>query len=90
MVCVIYKDGPQEINEYEISTISRLTCNNDIIGSSSVYVQGGTIRVIDGPLLGMEGLIQSIDKRKGRVKVVLNLLGESRTVELSVAMVQTA
>jgi transcriptional antiterminator NusG len=38
----------------------------------------------------MEGYIKSIDKRKGRVKVVLNLMGEQRTVELSIRMVQTA
>lgn len=83
-------DGPQEINEYEIEIIGMLTANNEVIGSSRVFIQGGDVVVIDGPLLGLEGYIQAIDKRKGRVKVVLNLMGEPRTVELSVAMVQSA
>ncbi|MBC8062935.1 MAG: antiterminator LoaP [Clostridiaceae bacterium] len=83
-------NGPQEIREHEIELISRLTYNNEIIGRSNIYVQGGQIIVIDGPLLGLEGYIQTIDKRKGRVKVLLNLMGEPRTVELSVEMVQTA
>jgi len=82
--------GPQEISEHEIEIISRLTANNEIIERSSVYIQGGEVMVIDGPLLGLEGYIQSIDKRKGRVKVIFNLMGEPRAVELSVEMVQSA
>lgn len=83
-------DGPQEINELEIELIGRLTATNEIIGSSSIFIQGGDVVVIDGPLLGLEGYIQALDKRKGRVKVVLNLMGEPRTVELCVTMVQPA
>jgi transcriptional antiterminator NusG len=46
--------------------------------------------VIDGPLLGMDGLIEKIDKRKQRVKVRLQFLGEPRLVDLCVSMVQQA
>jgi len=83
-------DGPQEIAEHEIGIISRLTSDSDIIGRSSVYVEDKKVVVIDGPLLGLDGYITAIDKRKGRVKVVLNLMGEPRTVELSVTMLQSA
>jgi transcriptional antiterminator NusG len=81
-------DGFQEISEDEIGIIDRLTTNNEIIGRSSVYVLGGQVGVIAGPLLGLEGYIRAIDKRKGRVKVNFNLMGEPRTVELSVEMVK--
>jgi transcriptional antiterminator NusG len=84
------KNGPLEIHEFEIRIISRLTADNEIIGISNVYFEGGRVRVIDGPLLGLEGQILSIDRRKGRVKLVLNLMGEARPVELSVIMVQLA
>lgn len=83
-------EGPQEIKKQEIDIISRLIYNDEIIGYSSIYLQGGRVTVIDGPLLGLEGYIQAIDKRKGRVKVLLNLMGESRAVDLSVKMIQTA
>jgi transcriptional antiterminator NusG len=82
--------GLLEINEHEISLINRMICNNDIIGCSNIYIDGSTILVIDGPLLGMEGYIVSIDKRKGRAKVRLNLMGEARIVELSIAIIQAA
>jgi transcription termination/antitermination protein NusG len=83
-------DGLLEISEYEISLINRMICNNDVIGCSNIYVEGSTVIVIDGPLLGMEGYIVSIDKRKGRAKVRLNLMGEARIVELSISIVQAA
>ncbi len=84
------KDGPLQIHKSEIEVISRLTCDCEIIGYSRVYVTGEKVMVIDGPLYGMEGSIKSIDKRKGRVKVLLNLMNEQRLVELSVALVQSA
>lgn len=81
-------DGPQEIDEQEIKVIKDLISQNELIGFSSIYVNDGRIIVSEGPLLGLEGYIKALDKRKGRVKVMLNLLGETRVVELSVSMVQ--
>jgi transcriptional antiterminator NusG len=83
-------DGPQEIYANEIKIISILTADSEIIESSNICVEGGKVVVVDGPLLGLDGYIKAIDKRKGRVKVVLNLMGEPRTVELSVALLQPA
>ncbi len=84
------KDGPQEIHASEIEIIRILTADNEIIESSNICIEGGRVVVVDGPLLGLDGYIRAIDKRKGRVKVVLDLMGEPRTVELSVALVQPA
>lgn len=84
------RSGILEIRDPEINVISRLICDNEIIGLSKVHIDNGRVIVVDGPLLGMDGLIESIDKRKGRVKVRLNFIGESRVVELSVSMIQPA
>lgn len=84
------KSGLLHIDEEEIRIISRLICNNEIIEPSSVFIDGRRVAVIDGPLLGLEGLIESVDKRKGRVKVRLSFIGEPRLVELSVSMLQPA
>lgn len=84
------KNSPLEISSQEISIIKRLIIDNETIGSSSIYLENKRVVVIDGPLLGLEGYIESVDKRKGRAKVRLNLMGEPRLVELSVQMVQSA
>lgn len=81
---------PLEICNDEIYVISRLMCNGEIIGASTLYKSGEKIVVIDGPLVGLEGLIESVDARKGRAKVRLNFIGESRLVDLGVKMIQTA
>lgn len=84
------KSGLLQIEHNEISVISRLICNDETIEPSDIFIENGRVIVIDGPLLGMEGFIQSIDKRKSRVKVRLNFIGEARLVELSVNMLQAA
>lgn len=83
------KGKPVEISWYEMDVITRLICDNEIIGCSRIQLENQKIVVIDGPLLGLDGYIESIDKRKGRAKVRLNLMGEPRMVELSIAMVQS-
>jgi transcription termination/antitermination protein NusG len=84
------KHGLLRIEEHEISILSRLICNHEIIETSHAFLAGGRIVVTDGPLLGMEGFIESIDTRKGRAKVRLNFIGEPRVVDLSISLVQSA
>ena len=81
---------PTRIEPYEMEVINKLICNDETIGFSSVLVENGRVVVVDGPLVSLEGQIQSIDRRKGRAKVILNFMGEPRTVELGVSVLQPA
>lgn len=83
------KSKPVEISWYEMEIIKRLICYNEVIGCSRIQFENQKVVVIDGPLLGLDGYIESIDKRKGRAKVRLNLMGEPRAVELSIEMVES-
>ena len=54
----------------------------EIIGKSTVTVdENQRIRVLHGPLEGLEGMIVKIDKRKQRAKVRLDLYHESFLVD---------
>ncbi len=54
-----------------------------VAGSSRVYFnEESRIMVIDGPLLGLEGKIVKVDKRKGRAKIKLDLYGDSFSIDL--------
>jgi transcriptional antiterminator NusG len=88
----ILKDshGLYRIYPEEIRIINKLMCNGDIIGSSIAFKQGDKVIVTKGPLLGLEGLITTVDSRKGRAKVKLSFLGDERTVDLSISFVETA
>ncbi len=83
-------NGLYRIEPDEIRVISRLMTEGELIGTSTAFQQGDSIEVIEGPLLGMEGLIQSIDRRKGRAKVNISFLGDIRTVDLDIRVLTTA
>lgn len=72
----------------EIQILSRLMCNSEVIGISEVLIENGLVRVVDGPLLNMEGIIQGINHRKGRARVILEFLGQERIVELGVSVLK--
>jgi len=79
-----------KIDPNEIDMIGRLTYDDETIGFSDVLIENGHITVVDGPLVSLEGFIVSINRRKGRARVQLNFLGEQRTVELGVSILQPA
>lgn len=96
-----FKDIPEIIrmlrNEDEILTVSenelkilRILINNsdNNIGISALYRDRDNIRIISGPLLGLEGQIIKINFRKGRAKVNLNFMNEVRIVELGIELVE--
>ncbi len=74
------------IDNREMAVLSKLICNNEEIGFSSVLLENGRVRVIDGPLFSLEGIILSVDRRKERAKVKLSFLGEERTVDLGISV----
>ncbi len=88
----VLKDNydPLEIPEQDIRVIKKLMGDGEIIEHSRVLLESGKVTVVDGPLLGLEGLIHSIDKRKGRAKVELTFAGEPRLVDLSIFIIQPA
>jgi len=59
----------------------------DVIGKSAVTLdENQRIRVLEGPLVGLEGLIVKIDKRKQRAKVRLDLYKESFLVDFGLEL----
>jgi transcriptional antiterminator NusG len=56
---------------------------------SKVYFdENDKIVVKEGPLLGLEGRIVKVDRRKGRAKIRLDLYGDTFTVDLSFVMIE--
>lgn len=78
------------VQPHEMFTLSKLSCNKEIIDFSSVLVENGQVKVVDGPLLSMEGNIVCVDSRKGRAKVRLDFLGQERVVDLGISVLRPA
>jgi transcriptional antiterminator NusG len=60
-----------------------------VAGVSKVYFdENQKIVVKEGPMLGLEGRIAKIDRRKGRAKIKLDLYGDSFTIDLAFEMIE--
>ncbi|NOY08672.1 MAG: antiterminator LoaP [Spirochaetes bacterium] len=62
----------------------------EIIEKSKVsFDENDRIRIISGPLKGLEGLIVKINRRKGRIKIKMNLYENTFLVDLGFEVVET-
>jgi transcriptional antiterminator NusG len=62
-----------------------------IAGVSKVYFnENARIVVTEGPLLGLEGSIIKVDKRKGRAKIKLDLYDDSFAIDLAFEVIGAA
>ncbi|MDR2095441.1 MAG: antiterminator LoaP [Treponema sp.] len=60
-----------------------------IAGKSKVYFnEDSRIVVVEGPLMGLEGKIIKVDKRKGRAKIKLDLYEDSFAIDLGFEIIR--
>jgi transcriptional antiterminator NusG len=79
---------PAEVPPEEMKPILRLTGVSDVIGFSTGIRVGTKVRIIDGPLKDFEGIIIDVDSRKGRAKVMLDILNETKKVDLGLTVIK--
>jgi transcriptional antiterminator NusG len=62
-----------------------------VAGRSKVYFNDNSrIVVVEGPLMGLEGRIVKVDRRKGRAKVSLDLYNDSFAIDLAFEVIGSA
>ncbi len=76
------------INREEIKLIVNLMGSNELIEYSTIYFEGTNVRVREGPLKGIEGLIRKINKRKQRAKISLTFLGKERLIDVGIEILE--
>ncbi len=52
------------------------------------FSNGDNVRIVDGPFMGFNGLIDEVDDEHGRAKVLVSILGRSMLVELVFAQIE--
>lgn len=54
------------------------------------FNKGDNVRIIDGPFLGFNGLVDEVDPDHNRVKALVSIFGRSTPVELAFSQVERA
>lgn len=73
----------------EVDLLSTLDSEaSGLMDISEAYYEGDQIVINNGPLMGQEARIVSVNKRKGRAKVKLSFCGSERIVELGVRLIE--
>ena len=52
------------------------------------YQVGDTVKVVDGPLAGFNGVVEELEPEKDRVRVVVSMFGRETPVDLELDQVE--
>ncbi|MFA0961383.1 UpxY family transcription antiterminator [Roseivirga sp. BDSF3-8] len=84
---VSIQGNPCRMPEAEIETIKKLASSGSDITTNEELVEGMPIRIVDGPLTGVEGVLEE-KKGKTRLLVRIDSLRQTACVDVSAAMIE--
>lgn len=76
---IFFKHIPDEEMSQILALINPV---NDTMEYSLFNFNSGNMRIISGPLLGQEGRIRKIDRRKKRAKLAIEVLGQEKLIDV--------
>lgn len=79
---------PTPISEAEVATIVKFTTQGASPTFKDVFMVDDTVKIVDGPFAEFIGKVDSVDKEKGRVRVLVSIFGRETPVELDFLQVQ--
>lgn len=82
---VFFKPIP---DEDMCSILAFLNPINDIMEYSTLDFNSQTVKIVYGPLVGQEGRIKKVDKRKRRAKLVIEFLGQEKQIDIGIEVLR--
>ena len=76
------------LDDKSVKYFMQLGGEDHVIRHSTCVLKGNMVRITDGPLMGMEGELLKINMHKREVKLLIEFLGEKRTVSLGMELVR--
>ena len=77
------------ITSEEVQLIKQLICNGDIVERSEIIKIGEEVKIVNGPLVGLEGIVEKHSKRDHRVTIKVTISGTEQRVELEGVWLET-
>lgn len=79
-------DPVTPVKSDEMDSLFELTQGGEVVSFSSYKKAGESVKIISGPLKGLEGTLVKVNARKRRIKVAITLMGERQLVDLGASM----
>lgn len=78
---------PTPISEAEVQSIVKFMTQGAQPTFKTTFGENDTVKIIDGPFAEFIGKVESVDKEKGKVKVLVSIFGRETPVELDLLQV---
>ncbi|MES0488465.1 MAG: transcription termination/antitermination NusG family protein [Leptospirales bacterium] len=75
------------VKKNEMDKLFELTQGEEVVPFSSYLKEGSILKIISGPLKGLEALLVKVNSRKRRIRVAVELFGKKQYVDLGASMV---
>ncbi|HHZ83254.1 MAG TPA: transcription termination/antitermination protein NusG [Nitrospirales bacterium] len=80
---------PLPLTDEEADTLlKQIDSGASVPRAQAEFSRGDTVRVIDGPFLGFNGLVDEVDVERSKVKILVSIFGRSTPVELNFLQVE--
>lgn len=73
---------PTPIPDHEVRTILKFMTQGAAPTFKDVFLVNDTVKIVDGPFSEFIGKVDSVDKEKGKVRVLVSIFGRETPVEL--------
>ena len=80
---------PSSVTEAEIARITNQMIEGEIKPKHKIqFSEGESVRVVDGPFSNFNGVVENVRPDKGKVRVLVSILGRATPVELDFIQVE--
>ncbi|OGE26027.1 transcription termination/antitermination protein NusG [Candidatus Daviesbacteria bacterium RIFCSPLOWO2_02_FULL_40_8] len=79
---------PTPISEREVKSIISFMDQGAQPTYKTTYMEGDTVKIVDGPFAEFIGKVDTVDKDRGKIRVLVSIFGRETPVELDFLQVQ--
>lgn len=76
------------LSDDEVNLMERLGGEEQLVGMSEGIIEGGQVRIYNGPLQGMEGYVKKIDRHKRKAWLEITMFGGMQLMQVGLEIVE--
>lgn len=81
-------DGPIPISKEEEEFLRRIGGEEQVVDISEGIIEGSQVKVMRGPLIGLEAMIRKIDRHKRKAWLEVDLFGTKKDMEIGLEVLE--